>query len=808
MTRISLLLLLLAQVHLAWGQKAQNRKSLQAEEISQAPVIDGQLDDAVWEEVPVGTDFSMLSPDIGNPAPERFRSRVRVAYTDEALYIGAELRDRHGDSILHQVTERDVYDENTDWFMVALNPFNDGQNQFKFVVTAAGTKTDLRTNAAGNDDPSYNTIWESAVRRSDSGWSLELAIPYVALRFPRKNSAQWGLNFTRSIRRNRHQYSWNPVDRGSGYSQAYQAGLLRGMTGIDPPVRLSFMPYLSAYRNDYRGETTHDFNAGLDVKYGLGPSFTLDATLIPDFGQVAFDNQFLNLSPFENRFQENRQFFNEGTELFSIGDLFYSRRIGGEPKNITNQNLDEEGTVEARTEYTQLLNATKVSGRTSGNLGIGVLNAVTDQSFRTVTDTSGNTERQLLEPLTNYNVVVLDQRFNRNSSVSFINTNTWREGGARDANVAGLLASIYNGSGQYRLDGSLKRSDIITDTSRQTGYEASLRLGDVDGQWRWATLQSLSTDDYDINDMGFQQRNNQIRNYSELSYQTFEPQGPFNRTSYTLYNVYSSLYQPQRFEEWAVGFNAFFLLRDFTGTQLRLRASPVDYYDYFEPRLPGRFLRRPPRFSAFYMISTDYRKPLAVDADFRYEYRSDWQAQLYTFNFEPRIRLGDHLFFLPRFQWEYQDDDIGFAALNEAKTESFLGRRQVRNFTTAIEGRYAFDPRSSLSLRLRQYWSRVHYREFFRLGPQGELLAADPGNISDINFNTLNLDLRYSWWFAPASQLTLLYRVALAQRGSRIRNRYGRNLDQALNNPAQSNISVKLNYFLDFHQTKKQIQQL
>ena len=807
MKQISLLLLL-ASVHLAWGQEPKERKKLPAQKIDQAPQIDGRLDDAVWQGLPVATDFIMRSPDIGTPAPERFRSRVQVAYSDEALFVAAQLYDRHGDSILHQVTERDVYNENTDWFRVALNPFNDGQNQFKFVVTAAGTKTDLRTNANGQDDPSYNTIWESAITRSDSGWQVELAIPYVALRFPRKNSAQWGLNFTRSIRRNRHEYSWNPVDRGSGYSQAYQAGLLSGMTGIDPPVRLSFMPYLSAYRNDFRGETNHDFNAGLDVKYGLGPSFTLDATLIPDFGQVAFDNQILNLSPYENRFQENRQFFNEGTELFSIGDLFYSRRIGGEPKNITNQNLDEEGTVEARTEYTQLLNATKVSGRTSGNLGIGVLNAVTDESFRTVTDTTGRTERQLLEPLTNYNVVVLDQRFNRNSSVSFINTNTWREGGARDANVAGLLTSIYDGSGQYRLDGSVKRSDIFTDTARQTGYEASLRLGDVDGQWRWATLQTLSTDDYDINDMGFQQRNNQIRNYSEVSFQTFKPQGPFNRTSYTLYNIYSSLYQPQRFEEWAVGFNAFFLLRDFTGTQLRLRASPVSYYDYFEPRLPGRYLRRPPRFSAFYMISTDYRKPLALDGDFRYEYRTDWQAQLYTLNLNPRIRLGDHLFFLPRFRWEYQDDDIGFAAKDDDRGESFMGRRQVRNLTASIEGRYAFDPQSSLSLRLRQYWSRVEYREIFFLGPQGNLRPSDRQDVKNINFNTLNLDLRYSWWFAPASQLTLLYRVALAQRGSRILQDYGRNLDQALANPAQSNLSLKLNYFLDFHQTKKQLRQL
>ena len=155
---------------------------------------------------------------------------------------------------------------------------------------------------------------------------------------------------------------------------------------INPPIRLSLMPYASTYVDHFEDKTTLDFNAGMDLKYGINESFTLDATLIPDFGQVAFDNQVLNLSPFEIQFQENRQFFNEGTELFSLGDLFYSRRIGGAPKNITNQDLsgNDSAEVTVRTEFTRLLNATKISGRTNGNLGIGFLNAVTDNNYSTI----------------------------------------------------------------------------------------------------------------------------------------------------------------------------------------------------------------------------------------------------------------------------------------------------------------------------------------------------------------------------------------------------------------------------------------
>lgn len=791
----------------AFGQKnVNNRRVLSVPQVAVPPVIDGALTDSVWQGQPAARDFSMLSPGIGTPAPARFASSVKVLYTDEALYVGAYLHDAAPDSILHQVTTRDVYDENTDWFMVSLNPFNDGQNQFKFVVTAAGTKADLRTDATGEDDPSYNTIWRRAVRRHDSGWTVEMAIPYVALRFPKNSVQGWGANFIRSIRRNRHIYSWNPVNRSSGFSQAYQAGLLTGLEDIDPPVRLSLMPYFSAYVNEYRGQTSYNAFAGMDLKYGLGPAFTLDMTLVPDFGQVAFDNQFLNLSPFENRFQENRQFFNEGTELFTIGDLFYSRRIGGTPKNITNQNIDPAQNQSVRTEYTKLLNATKVSGRTRGNLGIGVLNAVTDNSYRILTDTNGQEQRQLLEPLTNYNIVVLDQRFNRNSSVSFVNTNVLRQGPYLDANVAALLTSLYTASGQYRLDASLKRSDRLNDTLHQTGHEASLRLGDVDGNWRWAVRQTLSTDQFDINDMGFQARNNQWRNYSEVEYLTFRPHGPFNRTSYSFYNIYSSLYQPQRFEEWKVGATAFFLLRDFTGLSFRLASSPVAYYDYFEPRVPGRYLQRPPRMSIFGLVSTDYRKPLALDANFTYEYRWQWQAALTTLSLQPRIRLGNHLFMTPSFTWHKQADDIGFATFQNGAP--IMGQRTVRNLTGVMDARYAFNPQHALNIQLRQYWSRVRYHQYYSLQPNGTLESLDLADSQNLNFNTLNLDLRYQWWFAPASQLTLLYRVALSQNGRQLYVQYGPNWNALTAAPAQSNLSVKLSLFLDYHQTRQKLKKI
>jgi len=162
---------------------------------------------------------------------------------------------------------------------------------------------------------------------------------FSQLRFPDTNKS-WSINMARGIRRYREDYSWNPIN--VEYTNfALQAGLLDGIKDIDSPIRLSFMPYASIYADMYDGDTTYPYNYGIDLKYGINESFTLDMTLIPDFGQVAADAMVLNLSPFEVKYEEKRQFFNEGTELFEKGgDMFYSRRLQDD-----------------------LLNASKITGR-------------------------------------------------------------------------------------------------------------------------------------------------------------------------------------------------------------------------------------------------------------------------------------------------------------------------------------------------------------------------------------------------------------------------------------------------------------
>lgn len=179
----------------------------------------------------------------------------------------------------------------------------------------------------------------------------------------------------------------------------------------------------------------------MDIKYGLSENFTLDATLVPDFSQVGFDDVVLNLGPFEQQFTEQRQFFTEGTELFNIANLFYSRRIGGPPID----QFDVYGNLSANEEVidypskTTMINAIKVSGRTKKGLGIGFFNAITQKTEATIRNNqSGDIRKEVIDPFTNFNILVLDQQFNQNSTVSLINTNVTRNGSFRDANVTAL----------------------------------------------------------------------------------------------------------------------------------------------------------------------------------------------------------------------------------------------------------------------------------------------------------------------------------------------------------------------------------
>jgi len=226
-----------------------------------------------------------------------------------------------------------------------------------------------------------------------------MEIPYRTLRFPKTNVQSWGVQFRRYFRRERAEYAWNPI----GYEGLYH-GQLFGIKNLQPPLRLNLYPFTTGIINTVGGQTSTDFKLGLDLKYGITDNLTLDATLIPDFSQARFDDVVLNIGPFEQTFAEQRQFFTEGIDLFTKGDLFFSRRVGNEPTGTLN--LGENEVLGNEPNEVDLLNAIKMSGRLKNGLGIGIFNAITESTKALALDTLQNqTREQVIEPLTNYNIL-------------------------------------------------------------------------------------------------------------------------------------------------------------------------------------------------------------------------------------------------------------------------------------------------------------------------------------------------------------------------------------------------------------------
>lgn len=800
--RSPLLLLMLTLV--AVGSYAQDKKTLNIKRSTDAPKIDGVLDDKVWENADIATDFIQFEPEIGNKRDPSQRTEVKISYDDEAIYVSAHLYD-DPNLIMSQLTSRDNFGQ-SDFFLVVLNPNNDSQNDTYFVVFASGQQADAIANPSISEDYSWNAVWRSAVQIVDNGWTVEMKIPYRTLRFADQEKPTWGLQLHRQFRRERAQYTWNPLDPTKGNIGLYH-GELKGLDGIEPPVRLNLYPFSTGIVNSYDSDIETDLTFGMDVKYGLTDNFTLDATLVPDFSQAGFDNVVLNLGPFEQTFSEQRQFFTEGVDLFSKGGLFFSRRIGNGPSGQLDLDENEEA---SRPNEVKVLNAVKVSGRTKKGLGIGFFNAITEKTFATVTNNvTGEKRREVVEPFTNYNILVVDQQFNGNSAISLINTNVTREGGFRDANATALVANLVNKRNTYRINTELRMSNVnYQNADLETGFSSSLFVGKVHGNLRYSFDHSYADTNYNINDLGLNLRNNRNDFGADISYQTFEPTGRLNSYRINGFINYRRLVDPNEFARINFGGRYRATTTKLDSYGFRLNVDPGEQKDFFESR-DGRYFIFENFVSTGGWISTNYNRTFAIDVRANIGTLFEDGRDLFTYDFEiePRVRVNDKLLLSFGLNFDFRNGDRGYATFEN--NEPIFGERNRQRVTNTLSGNYNFNPFHSLALSFRHYWDTVSYdRQLFTLLDNGRL-TTDSGytinNVSDnpnINFSTWNIDLSYSWQFVQGSFLTVLYRNQLFSNDENVDDDFNESLDLLFNQPVQHTFSLRLQYFIDFNGIK------
>lgn len=794
------------------------QKSLQALRVSEAPRIDGILDEAVWQQAQIATDFIQNRP---TPGPlEVHPTEVRILYDDEAIYVGALMHDVAQDSIFRQLSQRDDLG-NTDFFGIFLDTYHDGINALGFFTMPAGVQLDARYSSSG-EDWSWNAVWESEAKLQGSDWVAEFKIPYSAIRFGSKSEQVWGLNFMRNRQSTRQGYFWNYVDPAvDGFVNQY--GTLTGLRDIEAPLRLSLTPYLSAFaaHYPYNEEGSNEvgykdkvnFSGGMDVKYGINDAFTLDMTLIPDFSQVQSDNQILNLSPFETQFNENRPFFMEGTELFNKGDFFYSRRIGGVPINYLNERAEEEKgykVIENPLE-TKMLNGTKVSGRTQSGLGIGVFNAVVGRQYATLEDSEGNRFKKETQPLTNYNITVLDQSLKNNSYVTLVNTNVMRQGTTYDANLTGLLFRLANKGNKYAVEGRGALSQRYLSDSTALGHMYGIKVGKVSGRFQYSFIHSVKTDTYNPNDLGILFRNNTREEELNLSYNFYQPFWKLLNLYTNLGAEYSRRYKPDAFENFGIYGNVNGTFKNFWNAGLNINLEPIKTYDFFEPRVGGWYYLFPENYNIGGWFSTDYRKKLSFDIEMNYRPFHENHRRNFNFFISPRYRVNDRLMFVYSYSSENRLNDMGYAdsfmeqVSNGELQRIIFGQRDVNAVSNTLSGSYIFNNRMSLTLRARHYWSKAAYSRFFELTDKGGLLPNSYSKNRDVNFNAFNVDMVYGWWFAPGSEISIVWKNAILQEEDLVTPRYFDNFSHTMASPQNNTLSVKVIYYLDYLTMKKRL---
>src|SRR5450432_1257624 len=580
--RLELTTVLLASATLCIPARAQHADSVRVS-APVAPVaraarrvgaieIDGSLDDSAWRAATPITGLRQYQPQEG--APASLPTEIRLLYDDEALYIGARMSEPRG-GVRAPLARRDqLLDANgnngsfnsltTDKLIVVLDPYHNHRDEALFEVNPAGVRGDQL-----NGDQGWDPIWTAATKVDSLGWTAEMRIPYSQLRFSRDSVQLWGMQIWRYEDRLNERDMWSFWKRSDAGGPAY-FGSIEGIQIGARPRQLELLPYVlsgeqlqDADANDpFHGSHDTRIRAGGDVKYLLTSNLTLDATFYPDFGQVEVDPATLNLSPFETFYDEKRPFFIAGSSAFNFGGLscqfcdnvsslsvFYSRRIGRLPQ--LSDWVQGQSTFAEAPDYTPILGAAKITGRTNSGYTVGLLDAVTSpQTERYLTNVSTTPLKQEVEPLSNYFVGrVLKELNNGNSAIGVALTSTARrlddtvltDHLRNRAEAAGLDWSHTWHHHDYSWTGSAVLSSVegsaqsIAATERSSahyfqrpdrgesgggffdasydtlatslhGYGFYTRVAKDNGNWLWEVIQNWRSPGFEVNDLAFLDR--------------------------------------------------------------------------------------------------------------------------------------------------------------------------------------------------------------------------------------------------------------------------------------------------------------
>jgi Domain of unknown function (DUF5916)/Carbohydrate family 9 binding domain-like len=509
---------------------ADGRRTVTAVETRGSITLDGALDEEAWRLAEPATDFVQAEPHEGQPASEP--TDVRLVFDRDALFIGVDCRDEADARTIINDIRKDFPAGDQDTFEVILDTFGDRRNGFVFVTNAVGAKSDTQIANEGRDvNTSWDAVWTVAARRTEHGWSAEMRIPFKTLRFERGAGHLWGINFSRRIRRKNEVDYWSAVPRVYNLYRSSLAGSLTGLPDASQGRNLRLKPWVASDSTRSVGGASFNNSGqiGLDAKYGVTPSLTLDVTVKPDFAQAEADEQQVNLTQFSLYFPEKREFFLENSGMFYFGDIPRESRVGG-----FRFTAPEEEVLLFFSRRIGLTDAGEqipivAGGRLTGRVGAYGVGAMTIQ-----------TERQGTRAGDNYTVLRGRRDILRNSDVGAIFLSRQSSGASSDRNeVAGVDAN-FRFMKALSLNGFLTRSFTPGVTGGQMAGKGSAAWND---NFVHAQYSFLTVGDHFRDDIGFIKRTGIRKHFADFGVRQrpewLRKTGIRESHPHTRYNIYT-----------------------------------------------------------------------------------------------------------------------------------------------------------------------------------------------------------------------------------------------------------------------------
>ena len=731
---------------------------------------DGQLEEEVWRRAVFTSDFTQREPDEGAPASEL--TEIAFAYTESALYVGVRMYSDDPSGIRAILSRRDEGGD-SERIIVLLDSYQNRRTHYGFAVTAAGTRLDWYSGSDDEDfgdrDYSFNPVWEAAAVIDSIGWTAEMEIPFSQIRFNKRVDNAFGLNINRFIPQKSEDAYWIAVPRdASGWTSWF--GDLEGLQGIKTRRPVELTPYAAGAASltssvlvdpsdPFRSEQEFDGRAGADLKMGVGPSLTLDATFNPDFGQVEADPAEVNLSAFPTFFDERRPFFVEGKELLESEGLFYSRRIGAAPRYRPDADFVD------LPRNTTILAAGKLTGRTPGGLSVGALAAVTSEEKAAIYDAGTDTfGKARVEPSTGWAVLSLQQEFGvEGSTLGGSFTGVRRSLGTSDDLALTMNREAYGGlvdwnlriqGGTYELRGlvggsyisgtaqAIRRvqefsahyfqrpdADYVTyDTTRTSlsGFAAELEFERTSARhWLWEVGASTQSPGLDINDAGQLHKADRIEGWGSIRYRETVPGSTFRNYSLRLEGGGS----------WNYGW-----VRQPSGVELSADFTLLNYWSFgaetsYSPRAQSDVLTRggpsmgtTSSWGGSLDLNSDRRKLTTFRVDGEY-YRDELGGWVARFDGQLELKPGGAFQISVNPQYERQYESRQYVGRFDGGSEATYGSRYVFAFldyselSAQFRVNYAFTPDLSLEAYAEPFAASGSYSRF------GELSAAGSGDL-------------------------------------------------------------------------------